>query len=56
MLNSRHWAILGYSGLIGVAIFKGYINEAGEIIAALAPLTGIFVWDKLESRKATKSK
>lgn len=51
MLNSRHWAILTYGGLIGMAIFKGYVNDAQEIIAACAPIAGIFIWDKLEARK-----
>ena len=54
MLNSRHWAILAYAGLAGVAIFKDIVSSPQDLIALLAPVAGIFVWDKIASRNQTK--
>ena len=48
MLHTRHWAILAYAGLAGMAIFKGLISDVNGILAVLAPIGGMFVWDKLK--------
>ena len=52
MLHTRHWAILAYAGLAGMAIFKGLISDTNGMIAILAPIGGMFVWDKLKGTKS----
>jgi hypothetical protein len=54
MLQSRHWAILGYCGLTGVAIFKGLINDVNELGVILAPVVAAFAYDKITSLRAAK--
>ena len=52
MLHTRHWAILAYTGLAGMAIFKGLISDYNGVIAVLAPIGGMFIWDKLKGTKS----
>lgn len=51
MLQTRHWAILSYAGLAGMAIFKGIVNDTNELVVVLTPLGGMFIWDKIQSSK-----
>lgn len=48
MLHTRHWAILAYAGLSGVAIFKDLITDVNGLLMVLGPLGGLIVWDKLK--------
>ena len=47
-LRTRHIAILVYGGITAMAIYQGILNDATNLIAVLAPLGGMFVWDKLK--------
>lgn len=48
MIHSRHFAIMAYATLAGLAIYKGIIADVTGIIAVLSPIGGMFVWDKLK--------
>lgn len=48
MIHSRHFAIMAYATLAGLAIAKGIISDINGIIAVLSPVAGMFVWDKLK--------
>lgn len=47
-LRTRHIAILTYAAISIMAIFKGIVTTPENIIAILAPIAGMFVWDKLK--------
>lgn len=47
-LRTRHLAILTYSAIATMAIFKGLISDYQGVIAVLAPIGGMFVWDKIK--------
>ena len=48
MIHTRHFAIMAYATLAGLAIAKGIISDINGIIAVLSPVAGMFVWDKLK--------
>ena len=52
-LRTRHMALLTYTGLAAMVILKGIITEPSQVIGLLAPVVGMFTWDKL---KGTPSK
>lgn len=54
MLNTRHWSIIGYSVLSGLAIYKDIITTAESFAIVMAPLAAAFAYDKITSlRKKT---
>lgn len=53
-IRTRHMAILTYSGLAAIILLKGdIITNATEAAAIVAPLIGMFTWDKI---KGTQTK
>ena len=48
MIHTRHFAVMAYATLAGIAIAKGIINDISGIIAVLSPIGGLIVWDKLK--------
>ena len=51
--RTRHMAVVGYTGLAVLIIAKDLITDPVHIIALLAPIAGMFTWDKItETRKA----
>ena len=48
MLHTRHWAIIAYASLAGIAIAKDIVTDVNGIIAILTPIGGMFIWDKLK--------
>jgi len=47
MLQSRHWALIGYSCLTGIAIIKNIIHTPEALALVLAPVAGAFAYDKI---------
>jgi len=44
-------ALLTYTGLAAVIIMKGLITTPEFALALIAPLIGMFTWDKLKGTK-----
>jgi hypothetical protein len=45
-------ALLTYAGLAAIALVKDMVNTPEQIIALLAPIGGMFVWDKINGTKS----
>jgi len=54
MLLSRHWALVGYSFLSGLAIYAKIITTPETLAVVLAPLAAAFAYDKITSLKKSK--
>jgi len=52
-IRTRHMALLTYTGLAAIVLVKGMITDQVQIIALLAPIIGMFTWDKI---KGTQTK
>jgi len=52
-IRTRHMALLTYAGLAGIILAKDLITDPAGIIALLAPIGGMFVWDKINGTKPT---
>ena len=50
-IRTRHMAILSYAGLSALIIAKGLITDPTQILLLIAPLIGMFTWDKLKGTK-----
>jgi len=50
-IRTRHMALLTYTGLAAVIIMKDLITTPEFAIALIAPLIGMFTWDKLKGTK-----
>jgi len=50
-IRTRHMALIAYSALSAVILAKDLIIDPAQIIALLAPIGGMFVWDKIQSSK-----
>lgn len=50
-IRTRHMAILAYAGLAGLIIIKELITEPVQVLALVAPLIGMFTWDKIKGTK-----
>lgn len=55
MLNTRHWAIIAYSVLTGVAIVKDIINTPESFTLSVAPIAAAFAYDKITALRAKKT-
>jgi len=49
-IRSRHMAIFTYTGLAALVLIKDIVNTPEMGLALLAPLAGMFAWDKITSR------
>ena len=47
MLNTRHWALIGYSVLCGIAVFKDIIHTPEAFAVAVGPIAAAFAYDKI---------
>ena len=54
MLNTRHWAIIGYSVLSGLAVYKDIVTTVEGFGIVVAPLAAAFAYDKITSLRRTK--
>jgi len=52
-IRTRHMAIFTYTGLAAIVLIKDIVNTPEMAIALIAPLVGMFTWDKI---KGTQSK
>ncbi len=52
-IRTRHMALLTYTGLAAILVFKDLINTPETALALVAPLVGMFTWDKI---KGTQTK
>jgi len=52
-IRTRHMALLTYTGLAAVIILKDLITTPEYAIALVAPIVGMFTWDKI---KGTQTK
>ena len=46
-LRTRHMALLTYTGLAAIVLVNGTISTPEHVIALLAPVGGMFAWDKI---------
>lgn len=53
--RTRHMAIVLYAGLASVILVKDLITTPEMALALIAPLIGMFTWDKIKGTKATPS-
>lgn len=44
-------ALLTYTGLVAIILFKDLITDPAQIIALVAPIIGMFTWDKIKGTK-----
>jgi len=49
--RTRHMAILGYTGLAALIIIKEIITDPVLVVALIAPIGGMFTWDKISGTK-----
>lgn len=51
-IRTRHMALLTYAGLAAIVLLQGGIVTTFEsAVALLAPIAGMFVWDKIHGTK-----
>jgi len=50
--RTRHMAIFLYAGLASVILVKDLINTPEMALALIAPLIGMFTWDKISNSRA----
>lgn len=46
--RTRHMALATYTGLAAIVLVKDLITDPVQIIALLAPIIGMFTWDKIK--------
>ncbi len=49
--RTRHMSLVAYSGIAVLIIVKDLITDPIQLVALLAPIAGMFTWDKLSSSK-----
>ena len=47
-IRTRHMAILIYGGLAAIVLVNQTVTEPTHILGLLAPLGGMFAWDKIK--------
>jgi len=52
--RTRHMSLVGYVGLAILIIAKDIVTEPLQVIALLAPIAGMFTWDKYSDSKGKK--
>ena len=51
-IRTRHMALLTYAGLSAMILLQGNIvHTFQDALALLAPIGGMFVWDKIKGTK-----
>ena len=51
--RTRHMALVAYTGLAVLIVAKDIVVDPIQVIALLAPIAGMFTWDKITSGKET---
>ena len=46
--RTRHMALATYTGLAAIILVKDIVNTPETAIALIAPLVGMFTWDKIK--------
>lgn len=54
--RTRHMAIFLYAGLASVILMKDLITTPEMALALIAPLVGMFTWDKISNSRAKNGK
>ena len=49
--RTRHMALVSYTGLAVLVIAKDLVTDHVHIVALLAPIAGMFAWDKISGSK-----
>ena len=52
--RTRHMAIVSYSGIAVLIIAKDLITDPIQLVALLAPIAGMFAWDKIKEGSLVK--
>ncbi len=52
--RTRHMSLVAYSGIAVLIIVKDLITDPIQLVALLAPIAGMFTWDKLSSNSKAK--
>jgi len=48
--RTRHMALVSYTGLAVLIIAKDIVTDPLQVIALIAPIAGMFTWDKISNR------
>ena len=49
--RTRHMALATYAGLALIVLLKDVVNTPETVVMLLAPLVGMFTWDKITAKK-----
>lgn len=49
--RTRHMSLVAYTGIAILIIVKDLITDPIQLVALLAPIAGMFTWDKIVSSK-----
>ena len=52
--RTRHMALLSYTGIAVFIIAKDLITDPIQLVALLAPIAGMFAWDKIKEGSIRK--
>lgn len=51
-VRTRHMALLTYTGLSAIVLMKELVTDEIQVIALLAPIIGMFTWDKIKGTQS----
>jgi len=51
-VRTRHMALLTYTGLAAIVLMKELVTDEIQVIALLAPIIGMFTWDKIKGTQS----
>ena len=53
--RTRHMSLVAYAGIAVLIIAKDLITDPIQLVALLAPIAGMFTWDKIAEGKKNNS-
>ena len=53
--RTRHMSIVAYAGIAVLIIVKDLITDPIQLVALLAPIAGMFTWDKFSASRKPKT-
>ncbi len=55
-IRTRHIALMTYSGLAAMLIMKDLIIDPVQVVGLLAPIVGLWTYDKIQSHVSDSSR
>jgi hypothetical protein len=49
--RTRHMALVAYTGIAVLVIAKDLVTAPTDLIALVAPIAGMFAWDKIDASR-----